>query len=384
VGAHSGKQRSEVEALPAQVAEASSHFEIAGDLVSATRYGTGHINESYLVTFDQEGARLRFLLQRLNTNVFRDAPALMENVLRVTSHLRARLIAAGASDVSRRTLTVVPSRDGRSYHRGADGGFWRAYDFIEGTRTYDVVESPEVAREAARAFARFQRNLVDLPGVRLHETIADFHHSPRRFEAFEAAVAADSHRRAAGAAAEVRHAFEARARVERLVELAKSGQVPERVTHNDTKVNNVLFDAVSAGAGSPEAICITDLDTVMPGLVLYDFGDLVRTAATTAAEDERDLSRVRLAPEMFRALARGYIEEAGDFLTRAERDHLVFSAWLMTFEVALRFLTDHLQGDVYFRIHRPGHNLDRARAQFRLAQSIREAEGELEAWVRAM
>lgn len=316
----------------------------------------GHINASYVV----QSPRGRFFLQRLNTDVFRDHQRLMENVARVTKHL------AGP-------LQLVPARDGASSVADADGGVWRMYTFIEnGTPVVGAPSGREVAR-AAGAFGAFQRALADLPGPRLHETIPHFHDTPRRLEAFERAVESDTAARAASVRAEIDRIRGCRHVARLLVDGAGRGAVPERIVHNDAKLANVLFDRASG-----EALCVVDLDTVMPGLVLYDFGDLVRSMATRAAEDERDLSRVRLEPELFESIARGYVTGAREFLTQAERELLVPGAQVIVYEQAIRFLIDHLDGDRYYRIARPGHNLDRCRTQLALLDALRAAERALQ------
>jgi Ser/Thr protein kinase RdoA (MazF antagonist) len=257
----------------------------------------------------------------------------------------------------------------------AGGETWRAYRFIENARTYDAVTSAEQAFQAARAFGRFQQQLASLPPPRLHETIPDFHHTPKRFAALEQAIAADAKGRAALARAEIEFA---RSRQSIAGVLLGAG-LPERITHNDTKFNNVLLDDTTG-----EAVCIIDLDTVMPGLALYDFGDMVRTTTSPAAEDEQDLSKVTLKFPLFEALVRGYLESAGGFLTPAEKQHLAFSGKLITFETGIRFLADYLAGDTYFKVHREGHNLDRCRTQFKLVESIERQEEQMNRTVESI
>jgi aminoglycoside phosphotransferase (APT) family kinase protein len=302
----------------------------------------------------------------------------MENIARTTRHLRARLEAEGVRDIGRRALTLVPAREGGAYHRDDEGNYWRAYIFVENATTCDIVRDPKQAREAARAFGRFLALLADLPPPRLHETIPDFHHTRSRFDALVKAVNADAHARADSARDLIGFALQREPMVNVLLDLQANGELPERITHNDTKVNNVLMDDETS-----EGLCVIDLDTVMPGLALYDFGDLVRSATNTAAEDERDLSRVSSNPDLFRALVEGYLSSARDLLTPAEIEHLPFSGKLMTFEVGLRFLADYLSGDVYFKTHRKGQNLDRCRAQFKLVRSIEEQEAAMMRMVRS-
>jgi hypothetical protein len=315
------------------------------------------------VLFDQSGTTVRYLFQRINHLVFKNPVALMENVQRVTTHIAAKL--AGRPDACRRVLTLIPTWDGLPYHCDPVGNYWRAYLFIEKARTYDAVESTAQALEAARAFGHFQKLLADLPTPRLHDTIPDFHHTPKRFVALERAIEADAVNRAQSALPEIEFALQHK----EMTGVLLAAGLPERVTHNDTKFNNVMLDGAT-GSG----VCVIDLDTVMPGLALYDFGDMVRTTTSPAQEDERDLGKVTMQFPMFEALARGYLASAGEFLTRAEHRHLAFAGKLITFEIGLRFLTDYLAGDTYFKVHREGHNLDRCRTQFRLVESIAQQE----------
>jgi hypothetical protein len=346
--------------------EVARQFQIDGELSSIAAYGSGHINDTYCAVFNQAGVPVRFILQRINTAIFKNAAALMENIQRVTSHLDAKL--AGVPDGKRRVLTLVPARDGRAWNLDAEGGYWRAYRFIEGARAYDAVESPQQAYQAAKAFGEFQKQLVDLPAPRLHDTIPDFHNTPKRFAAFEQAVVADVANRAANARAEIEFAFAHQT----IVCVLLDASLPERITHNDTKFNNVLLDDATG-----EGICVIDLDTVMPGLALYDFGDMVRTTTSAAMEDEQDLSRVTMRLPMFEALARGYLSSAGSFLTYAEKQHLVLAGKLITFEQGIRFLTDYLAGDRYYKVHREGQNLDRCRTQFKIIESIEQQEEQM-------
>jgi len=355
--------------LPAlsEFAELVRRFAIHGETGAAVPYGSGHINDTFAVTVSQAGTPVRYIFQRINHRIFTDVPALMDNILRVTSHQQARLAATEADDASRRSLTVIPARDGLPYGRDDHGAWWRAYLFIERALTHDKIESAAQARTAARAFGEFQRLLADLPGGRLNETIPAFHDTPRRYAGFETAVMADPDGRAESCAAEIQFARSRSVLARRLADLLAAGLVPERVTHNDTKLNNVMLDDAT-GAG----VCVIDLDTVMPGLSLYDFGDMVRSATNAAAEDETDLTKVVARPEIFAALAEGFLAGAGTALNEVERAHLVVAGQVITYEIGLRFLTDHLQGDVYFKIKRPHHNLDRARNQFALLRSLEE------------
>jgi hypothetical protein len=352
-------------------------FPLLGQFRSGAPYGSGHINDTFAIVLDQAGTTVRYLLQRVNHRIFTRVPELMENIQRVTAHASARAAQAGGPDASRRALTLVPARDGRPYHRDADGGWWRCYLFIENARTYDVVQGPAQAAAAARAFGEFQKLLVDLPGGRLHETIPDFHHTRRRFEALQRALAADAHNRAAEAKEAIAFALGHESLVDVLLNLQARGEIPERVTHNDTKFNNVMLDDATQ-----EGICVIDLDTVMPGIVLNDFGDMVRSATNSAAEDERDLTKVEARRAIFEALAEGYLGAARPFLNEAEIAHLAVSGQVITFEIGIRFLTDFLAGDTYFKVKRPGHNLDRAANQFAIVRSLEAQRSEFEGIVR--
>lgn len=351
-------------------------FPLLGQFRTGQGYGSGHINDTFVVVLDQAGTPVRYVLQRINPRVFTNVPALMENIQRVTTHATRRAAERG-QDASRRALTLVPARDGQPYHRDADGGWWRCYLFIERARTYDVVTTPQQAAAAARAFGEFQRMLVDLPGQRLHETIPNFHHTRRRFEAFQRVLETDAHNRAAQARAEIAFTLQHEALADALLDLQARGEIPERVTHNDTKFNNVMLDDETQ-----EGICVIDLDTVMPGVVLNDFGDMIRSGTNAAAEDETDLSRVHARLPIFEALVDGYLSAARSFLNDAEIAHLALSGQVITFEIGLRFLTDFLAGDVYFKTKRPTHNLERAANQFALVRSLQAQRSSMEALVQ--
>jgi hypothetical protein len=294
----------------------------------------------------------------------------MQNIQRVTSHLATKL--AAEPDSHRRTLTLIPTRDFLAWYIDPFGNHWRAYRFIEHARTYDIVESPAQAYQAAKAFGHFQRLLADLPAPRLHDTIPDFHHTPKRFAALQHAITADVANRAHLALPEINFALGRIA----ITNVLLDAHLSERVTHNDTKFNNVMLDVMTG-----EAMCVVDLDTVMPGCALYDFGDMVRTTTSPTLEDEPDLSKVKVQMPMFKKLAEGYLSTAGQFLTKAEKSFIAFSGKLITFEIGTRFLTDFLSGDNYFRIHRPDHNLDRCRTQFKLVQSIERQEEAMQKYV---
>lgn len=349
----------------------ASAFACAGTYQCEEPYGSGHINDTYRVHYAHKDGPKRYIRQRMNQQVFRDIPTLMENIGQVIRHQRKKLGASDVEDLDRRVLTLIPTVDGMDYYQDKQGDFWRTYLFVDDAVGIDVVQSELQAFEAARTFGEFQSQLTDLP-VQLHETIPNFHHTRSRFDAFMLAVEADEFNRAASVKAEIHFAESRESQVDILLRRIASGEIPERVTHNDTKLNNVLMDRVTG-----KGLCVIDLDTVMPGSVLYDFGDLVRTTTTTAAEDEVDLSGVEMNIEYFTALVQGYLEAASSFLMPAEKELLAFSGNLITFEVGLRFLTDYLQGDTYFKTHRDGQNRDRCRTQFKMVESMENRMDEM-------
>jgi len=357
--------------------EVFANFEIEGEYVRHHFIKVGHINETYLLESSRGGTPERFIFQKINHFVFRNPDLLMANFEKITRHLRSKLEKIPGRDPERETLNLANSRAGHCFYRSPEGNYWRAYRFVGDTHIINIARQPEQALEAGRAFGRFQKLLADLPAASLHETIPFFHHTPRRFARFREVLEKNPHARAEAARDAVEFALGRESMTSVVTDALEKGNLPLRITHNDTKINNILFDDASG-----KAICIIDLDTTMPGSALYDFGDMVRTTTSFAAEDETDLSKVMIEMDMFRALADGYIEEAAGFLTEKELDLLVFSGRLITFTIGLRFLTDHLEGDVYFRIHRPGQNLDRARAQFALVRSMEENAEEMENAVR--
>lgn len=348
-----------------QLQEISKQFQIYGEILHAEPCKIGHINETYTATYTQGGILVRYIHQKINQNVFADPTAVMDNVMRVTTHIRAKLEAEGIDEITRRAITVVPTRSGQPMYQDGDGNFWRTFVFVENVQSLEAVESSAQAYEAGKAFGNFQRLLVDLPGERLNETIPDFHNTRKRFEALQTAIEEDRYNRAKLAAKEIEFALSQEPIVDRLLTAHANGEIPERITHNDTKFNNVMLDMESGCE-----MCVVDLDTVMPGLVLYDFGDMVRTTTSPTLEDERDLSKVQMQLSMFEKLAAGYIEAAGEFLTPQEKAEIAFSGKLITYTIGIRFLTDFLSGDHYFRVHRANHNLDRCRTQFKLVRSI--------------
>lgn len=347
-----------------RLGEIVKHFQFDGDFLEAAPYGTGHIHDTYAARFRQSGRARRYILQRINQHVFQNPAELMENIQRVTGHLRKKIIAAGGSP-ERETLNLVPALEGGTFHKTERGEYWRAYLFVEGAQTFEAARNLDHVYHAARAFGKFQELLSDFPVDQLYETIPYFHHTGKRFEAFVAAVNRDSSNRAQSAGAEIEFVKRRAQDVSVLVDLMERGQMPQRVIHNDTKLDNVMIDNETG-----EGVCLIDLDTVMPGLSLYDFGDAVRSGANPAAEDERDLSHAGIDLEIFERFVHGYLDAVGDSLTPLELDYLPLSAKLMTFECGMRFLTDYLSGDTYFKIRRENHNLDRCRTQFKIVQEV--------------
>lgn len=361
------------------LATVSKLFAIPGDFLGAAPYGSGHINDTYCAQYSQGGTAIHYIFQRVNHAIFNDPVALMENIGRVTEHARKRLVESGVANISRRVLTTLPALDGKPYAFDADGNLWRVYVFVERATGYDLITSPRQAYEAAKAFGEFQRLCADLPGKRLFETIPDFHHTGKRFDKLLQAIAEDPRNRAAESKVEIEFALAREKDATRIIDAMASGEIPERVTHNDTKINNVLIDDATG-----EGICVIDLDTTMPGCALYDFGDMVRSATNSAAEDETDIAKITSRMEIFKALAEGYISTASAFLNSRERSELVFAGKLLSFECGIRFLTDYLQGDVYFKIKKPAHNRDRCRNQFALVASIEAQTAEMEAFVASL
>lgn len=349
--------------------EVVSHFAFDGTVTAVRPHGNGHINHSYKVTCDT-GAN--YLLQRVNTEIFQHPEQLMANIIAVTAHL-ARKVANRGGDVSREVLTLVPTRAGDYCHIDQAGEYWRAYNFVTQACSFDLADDPRLLRESGRAFGEFQRDLADFPAAELAETIPNFHNTAVRLQTFRDAVATDACGRAGEVKAEIDHYL----RYAHLAQLfTGASALPLRVTHNDTKLNNVMFDRTTG-----KAICVVDLDTVMPGLAVHDFGDAIRFGAATALEDEVDLAKMSCSPQLFRAYTEGFLRGVGGQLTEAEIAGLVSGAKQMTFECGIRFLTDYLQGDQYFRITRRAHNLDRARSQLALLDSIEAQSSALEAIV---
>lgn len=346
--------------------EKAALFQFEGAYLDGAPYGSGHINDTFLIRCAAEdGGVKRYILQRMNHHIFLHPDQLMENIVGVTSFLRNKILENGG-DSQRETMNLIPTQSGAPYCQDEDG-YWRAYLFIEGASTYDKVESPKDFYETAVAFGRFQRLLADYPAETLHETIVDFHNTPKRLERLKEAVQKDTLGRAKEVQEEIDFALAREADTHALLDLLREGKLPLRVTHNDTKLNNIMIDDMTK-----EAVCVIDLDTVMPGLSVNDFGDSIRFGASTGAEDEPDLSKVWLDLELFELYTKGFLKGCGGSLTEPELDMLPMGAKMMTLECGIRFLTDYLEGDTYFKISRPNHNLDRTRTQFKLVADMEQ------------
>ncbi|MBQ8859400.1 MAG: aminoglycoside phosphotransferase family protein [Clostridia bacterium] len=352
------------------VAEIVSHFDIALDDEELIPYGNGHINETFVV-----GQKQRYILQKINTTVFTNPDAMMENIIAVTDHLRKKIAAEGG-DPDRETLTPIYTKDGKSCYHAPDGYCYRTYLFVEAL-CFDAVEDPHQLYHAACAFGKFQRLLADFPAEGLFEVIPRFHDTANRFAHLRNAIENNAAGRVGEVEKEISFALSREADTHVVLDAIAAGEVPVRVTHNDTKLNNVMFDSETR-----EGLCVIDLDTVMPGSLLYDFGDALRFGANAGAEDETDLSKIYFRMDCFEEFTRGFLRELGDTLTPREIELLPFSVKLMTYECGIRFLTDYLNGDTYFRIHREKHNLDRCRTQFALVADIEKKMDEMHAIVQ--
>ena len=347
--------------------QALEAFDFGGRILDSVRFGNGHINETFCVTVEHgDHTTGRFVLQRINENVFKKPKEVMENIESVTSYLRERIREVGG-DESRETLRVLRTKSGNTLFKDSSGGYWRCYPYVEDTFCLQQVENPEHFYQAARSFGNFLYLLKDYDASTLHETIPRFHDTPHRYRNFRRALKADLFGRAQSAKEEIDFVIGHRKDCAKLFDLLEAGELPLRVTHNDTKLNNILFDEKTG-----MAICIVDLDTIMPGLSLSDYGDAIRFGATTAAEDEPDLSKVHFDLSLYELYTKGYLEGTNGALTPLERECLPWGAKILTLECGIRFLTDYLQGDTYFRIRYPEHNLVRARTQFKLVADMEQ------------
>ncbi len=355
-----------------ELEEILTNYSFRGKYRDYAVLNNGHINNTFLLNFDTDSGTKSYVLQQINTAVFKDPVTLMENYVSVTDFVREKVDSNGG-DPKREAVKVYYTRGGNSFYIDKKGRYWRVINYIVDTLSYNFPDNEEICRKAGSAFGKFQQLLADYPIDKLKETIPNFHNTVSRYSDFEAALAQDKMGRAALVQKEIEFVKQRKDDCAVLLNLLEKGELPLRVTHNDTKLNNILFDKKTG-----EGICIIDLDTVMPGLSLYDFGDSLRFAGNTADEDEKDLSKVSFNTDIYRSYTEGYLSTAKSSLNETEIRYLPFSVKLMTLECGIRFLTDFLNGDVYFRIARPEHNLDRCRTQFALVEDIEKKYGELD------
>jgi hypothetical protein len=342
-----------------------SQFAIQGAMADARPHGTGHIHDTFRIV-NTDRTYPDYLLQRINHHVFRNVPALTENIQLVTSYLRRKLAALPGADPDKEVLTPVLTKPGKGYYQDENGNYWRMYLFLPDTRSYDVVQTAEQAYEGGKAFGRFVALLSDLDASRVHETILAFHDIESRLAIFKDTLNRNPKNRAEEVSAEINFVQVRAQKMSAILHMGRRGELPLRITHNDTKFNNVLLNE------HDQAQCVIDLDTVMPGYVAYDFGDAIRTIVNKTPEDEKDLSRISVDVELFDGFARGFLKETRAFLTAKEIDSLAMGALLLPFIMGLRFLTDYINGDTYYKIHYPEHNIARARAQLRLVARLEE------------
>ena len=364
------------EVIREEIVDIFSKFATDSELDEFCSYGKGHINSTFRLICKEGSETKKYTLQNINTNVFKHPEWVMENIVRVTEFLKKKIIAEGG-DPDRETLTVIPTKKGGNYYVDSYGRAWRMYGFIDDVTTYQLIEKEGIFEKTAELFGDFQKKLLDFPADTLYETIPDFHNTPSRLRDLEAAIKKDSAKRVESVKSEIDFVLSRRDKCDFITKRLESGEFPMRVTHNDTKINNVLVDNATG-----EGLCIIDLDTVMPGSALYDFGDAIRFGASSAVEDECDLDKVHIRLDLFEEFTRGYIRSVGDTLTKEEILAFPMGAYILTFETGIRFLTDHINGDVYFKIHHENHNLERARNQFKLVADMEEKMEEMDKIVK--
>jgi thiamine kinase-like enzyme len=352
------------------------HFRIYGKIASIRPYGSGHIHDTFRLV-NTDSTQPDYLLQRINHQVFRQVPQLMSNMEKVIAHIRQKLQNSPGADISRQVLTLVPTQDGKSYLE-QDGNFWRIVLFIKNARSYDQVQTTQQAYQAGKAFGKFQSFLADLSVDSMYETIPDFHNVKHRLYQFQEAIENNRAKRLDQVQEEIEFVKKRADEMAELLRLGEAGKIPLRITHNDTKFNNVLLDE------NDQALCVIDLDTIMPGYAAYDFGDSIRTIASTAAEDEEDVDKIEFNLPLYEAYAKGYLEETHAILTQAEIQSLAFGCKLLTFLMGLRFLTDYINGDIYYKIHFPEHNIQRSRAQFRLLSRMEHYYADMQGIVQEL
>lgn len=357
--------------------EIYDRFAADGTFLRGELYGSGHIHDTFRIETVEKN-KDDYIIQRLNNKIFKNIPELQNNIERVTIHLRNKLEKIPGSNIKRECLRLIPSREGKSWITDSEGNYWRMYIFISNHRSYNIVDSPDKAYEGGKAIGRFQAMLSDMPGGPLYETIPWFHNIEKRLETLNLKVSADPVGRVSSVEPELKQVLERSGEMKIILKLGSEGSIPLRITHNDTKFNNILLDE------NDKALCVIDLDTVMPGYIHYDFGDAIRTAANTASEDEENLSKVNMNINLFKAYSEGYLSETGETLNDVEKDYLAFAPRLITYTIALRFLTDFIDGDNYFKTSHKLHNLQRARAQLKLVQSMEEKYEEMRRIIREL
>lgn len=352
-------------------------FNADGSFMKAEPYGNGHIHDTFRIETAEED-KDNYLLQRINNKIFKNIPELQHNIERVTFHLKRKLNNIPGTNIKRECLSLIPSHDGNTWIIDNDGNYWRMYIFISDHRSYDIVDSSDKAFEGGKAIGRFQAMLSDMPGEPLFETIPAFHNIEKRLNTLKLKIDQDPVRRVCCVRKEIDQVFQRSEKMNVILKLGKEEKIPLRITHNDTKFNNILLDK------NNKALCVIDLDTVMPGYVHYDFGDAIRTAANTAAEDEKDLSLIHLNIDLFKSYSEGYFSETYNILNYIEKEYLAFAPLLITYTIAVRFLSDYIDGDTYFKIHHEDHNLQRARAQLRLLMSMEEQYNSMKKVIRRL
>ncbi|HBH84537.1 MAG: hypothetical protein A2X05_17210 [Bacteroidetes bacterium GWE2_41_25] len=357
--------------------EIFGYFTPEGTYLEGEPYGSGHIHDTFRVQ-TSESDKDNYILQRLNNKIFKDIPQLQNNIERVTVHLNKKLQLIPGSNLKRECLTLIPAKDGKSWIIDKDGNYWRMYIFISDHRSYNIVDNTDKAFEGGKAIGRFQAMLADMPGGPLAETIPKFHDIENRLETLNRKIKEDPAGRVASLTEEIKEYLSRSEEMKTILKLGRSGKIPLRITHNDTKFNNILLDE------NDKALCVIDLDTVMPGYVHYDFGDSIRTVTNTAAEDEKDLSKVEMNISLFEAYASGYLSETGKTLNEVEKEYLAFAPKLITYTIGVRFLTDYIDGNNYFKIHHPLHNLQRTRAQMKLVMSMERQYEEMQKIIRKL
>jgi len=352
-------------------------FKAEGTYLTGEPYGSGHIHDTFRIK-TAEADRDDYILQRLNNKIFKNIPELQNNIERVTVHLKEKLSRITGANIKRECLALIPSSDGKSWLLDNNGNYWRLYIFISNHRSYNIVDSTDKAYEGGKAIGRFQAMLADMPGGPLFETIPKFHDIENRLRILEEKIKEDPAGRVKELEYEIKEYLSRGEEMKTILRLGREGKIPLRITHNDTKFNNILLDEYD------KALCVIDLDTVMPGYVHYDFGDAIRTVTNTAAEDEKDLSKVEMNIDLFEAYAKGYLSETGKTLNSTEIEYLAFAPKLITYTIGVRFLTDYIDGDNYFKIHHPLHNLQRTRAQLKLVMSMERQYDEMKKIIRRL